>query len=95
MDTTDTSDEDGALVNTKAPWIVKPTVKPTVESPSTAKKRKPNPNYFKFAFRKIWGRDFLQLNPFSNKSVWNPWAEREKKIKKGEMLDKAQKEYEK
>ena len=102
VDTT-TDDDDGVLVKTKAPWIIKASIKPSVEAsveasvepPSTVKKRAPNPNYFKFAFRKIWNRDFFQLNPFPHKSTCNPFAETEKKLKKSEMLHTAQMQYEK
>ena len=89
--------EEDETLKTKARAIVKSNMKIHVESPSLTKKkvRKPRSNYYEYAIRKMWARDFLQLNPFPNKSVCNPWAETEKKIKKGEMLDKPQKEYEK
>ena len=99
VDTTTDDDDDEALVKTKAPWIIKKSIRPSVEASVEAsvekKKRAPNPNYSKYAFRKIWNRDFFQLNPFPHKSTCNPFAETEKKLKRSEMLNTAQMQYEK
>ena len=89
--------EEDETLKTKARAIVKSNMKIHVESPSLTKKkvRKPRSNYYEYAIRKMWARDFLQLNPFPALQPSHPYAKTEIQQKKIEMLSKAAAEFDK